>query len=268
MTEPPHRYLLHDDATDEEVRRLVAIDELMGPITRQRVERVGIAPGWRCLEVGAGVGGVARWMAERVGPAGQVTATDLTPLLAADASLPQLEPRRHDILRREGLERDHYDLVHCRLLLANVGDVARALEHMVGALRPGGWLVVEEPGESRVPGIGEGDERVAEFNRLFERFLAEVRARTRQVDLELHRRLPSLLRAAGVVHLGGELTYPLVGAKGREALLGTLKALRPLLSGSDFATGGDHDRLAQLCTDDTLITSGGATVCLWGQRAA
>jgi tRNA A58 N-methylase Trm61 len=40
-------------------------------------QRLGIAEGARCLEVGAGRGSIAAWLCRAVGPAGHVTATDL-----------------------------------------------------------------------------------------------------------------------------------------------------------------------------------------------
>jgi 2-polyprenyl-3-methyl-5-hydroxy-6-metoxy-1,4-benzoquinol methylase len=60
-----------------ELKRLREIDDYMRPTTETRIARLGIAPGWKCLDVGAGAGGVARWMAEKVGTTGSVTATDI-----------------------------------------------------------------------------------------------------------------------------------------------------------------------------------------------
>jgi SAM-dependent methyltransferase len=37
-----------------------------------------------------------------------------------------------------------FDLVHARLVLVHVPDRAAALATMVAALRPGGWLLVED----------------------------------------------------------------------------------------------------------------------------
>lgn len=267
MTNDEHTYLLADAKPEAELARLHAIDALMGPTTEFRLARVGVTRGWRCLEVGAGGGGVARWLADQVGPAGHVTAIDLTPQVGVDPGRPHLEVRRHDILQ-DGLEIAHYDLVHCRLLLANVGNVERALANMAAALRPGGWLIVEEPGDSRVPAVGEAQPRVEEFNRLFERFLTAMQGRTRAVDLTLYRRLPGLLAALSLVDLGGDVTYPLVTGAGRAALRGTLGAVRTLLADTAFAADGHLDRLDALAAEPDLLTIGGGTVCVWGRRAS
>jgi SAM-dependent methyltransferase len=255
MPDSKHSYVLSDVASAAEIKRLQQIDEMMGPTSRRRIEPLGIAPGWKCLEVGAGVGGVAKWMADRVGPSGKVTAIDLTPLFEADPAPPQLEVRRHDI-RAVGLEDGAYDLVHCRLLLCNVGDVELTLKRMVQALRPGGWLVVEETGDNKLPGVGDSDPRMEEFNRLAVQFLQAVQDHAKAVEINLFRRLPDLFQYAGLVDIGGDLTYPLADSHGLGALLGTIQAMRPFFADSRLVRGGDLERLAELCSDPSLLTVG------------
>jgi SAM-dependent methyltransferase len=104
--------------------------------------RTGIGPGWHCLEVGAGAGSIARWMAGEVGPSGRVVASDLNPRFLDDVP-PNVEVRRHDITK-DDLEPDAYDLVHFRLLLMHLPDPGAALDRMIAALKPGGWLIAEE----------------------------------------------------------------------------------------------------------------------------
>jgi 2-polyprenyl-3-methyl-5-hydroxy-6-metoxy-1,4-benzoquinol methylase len=60
------------EAEDE---RLGLLELLFDPASRRRRELV--RPGWRCLEVGAGRGSMAAWLAEQVGPSGHVMATDI-----------------------------------------------------------------------------------------------------------------------------------------------------------------------------------------------
>jgi SAM-dependent methyltransferase len=267
MSSTQHAYVLSNTAPAAEIKRLQQVDDFMRRTTQRHLEQRGLGPNWRCLEVGAGVGGVARFMAERVGPGGYVTAIDLRPLFEADPRLPQLEVRQHDILE-PGLADGFYDLVHCRLLLINVGNAELALQRMVAALKPGGWLVVEEPGDTRLPDIGNADRRVAEFQQLFEQFLATLQQRTGAIELGLFRRLPQLLHTAGLVQVGGEHTNLLVDAAGRGALLSTLQAMDAVLEGHAFVTEGKLARLTELCVDPSLLSVGGATLSMWGQRPA
>lgn len=65
-----------------EVRRLAAITQVSDNWTQQALREVGVASGWHCLEVGAGSGTVAEWLAEQVAQPGpyrpdSVLATDL-----------------------------------------------------------------------------------------------------------------------------------------------------------------------------------------------
>lgn len=57
----------------------------------------GIQPSWRCLELGAGAGSIAHWLASRC-PDGQVVATDLGTTFLAARSAPNLRVLRHEKL--------------------------------------------------------------------------------------------------------------------------------------------------------------------------
>jgi SAM-dependent methyltransferase len=125
--------------------RLSALTSALDPVTRRHLLGRGLTDGWRCLEVGAGTGSIARWMAEQVGPKGRVLATDLSLELmrAQGVEAPNLELRRHDILR-DPLPDEEFDLIHCRLVLEHLPGRLDALGRLAGALAPGGWLVVED----------------------------------------------------------------------------------------------------------------------------
>jgi len=49
----------------------------------------------------------------------------------------------HNIVADE-LERDAFDLVHTRAVLVHLAERDIALDRLVAALKPGGWLLVEE----------------------------------------------------------------------------------------------------------------------------
>jgi SAM-dependent methyltransferase len=74
-------------------------------------------------------------------------ATDRDVRFLREEDSPTVEVRDHDILR-DPLEPVHFDLVHCRCLLMHLSEPTRALRKMVDALKPGGWLLVEEPDDT------------------------------------------------------------------------------------------------------------------------
>src|SRR3954453_14300695 len=123
--------------------RLEGVAEAMDPATTRFLDALGVAAGWRCIEIGAGIGSIAVWLADRVGTTGQVVATDIETRWGETLSRSDIEIRRHDIAE-ESLETLSFDLVHARGVLSHLPRWREAIGHMVQALRPGGWLCVEE----------------------------------------------------------------------------------------------------------------------------
>lgn len=134
---------LFDQAWVQERRRLDALGALYDPFTIDHLTRAGTRPGGSCLEVGAGSGTIARWMASQVGREGRVLATDIDPRFLESLAGHGVEVRRHDIAA-DALEERAFDLVHARAVLQHVPGRDRALAKMAAALRPGGKLVVED----------------------------------------------------------------------------------------------------------------------------
>ena len=131
------------EAAEDE--RLGLLEQLYDPVSRRR--RAIVQPGWRCLEVAAGRGSMAVWMAERVGPTGRVVATDIDTRYLQKLDLPNLEVLEHDILEDplDVLGPGSFDLVCSRLALFHlVGRQEAAIRHMAECLRPGGWLIDED----------------------------------------------------------------------------------------------------------------------------
>jgi SAM-dependent methyltransferase len=136
------RYVF-DNAHGETRERFPALSDLYDDETIRCLRAVGVAPGWHCLEVAAGGGSIARWLAGQVGSGGRVLATDLDTRFLESLADPAIEVRRHDIVR-DPIPEPAFDLVHARLILVHVPERELALAKMAGALKPGGWLVCEE----------------------------------------------------------------------------------------------------------------------------
>jgi SAM-dependent methyltransferase len=115
------------------------LSAMLDDFTRQRLSAVDTpADGFRCLEVGAGAGSIARWLAGR---GAEVVVTDLKPShLTGDRRIRVLA---HDIVA-EPVPDPPYDLIHARLLLLHLPERERVLAKLAAALRPGGSLVIED----------------------------------------------------------------------------------------------------------------------------
>src|SRR5262245_52790165 len=137
-------YIFDNAAEAETAQRFANLDALYNFRTFRFLETAGIEPGWRCLEVGGGSGSVAAWMADRVGPLGYVLVTDIDPrFIEGRQRNANVELRRHDI-GTDPLPEQTFDLIHARLVLQHVPQRLEALARLVTALKPRGWLVIEE----------------------------------------------------------------------------------------------------------------------------
>lgn len=135
-------YHVRDDEQELEARRLAFLAEARDPKTCALLDRIGITEGWHCLELGAGTGSVAAWMADRVGAAGRVMSTDIDLRFHADPA-PNMIVRDHDITT-DRLPDRHFDLVHARAVLQHIPQRHDVIDTLVDALKPGGWLVLED----------------------------------------------------------------------------------------------------------------------------
>ena len=94
------------------------------------------------------------WLADQAEPDGHVLATDIDTSWI-DGMAPHVEARQHDIAR-DDLPSGVFDLIHARLVLCWIPERDKALRRMAGALRPGGWLLIEDfdPGLQSAAYIG------------------------------------------------------------------------------------------------------------------
>jgi SAM-dependent methyltransferase len=113
-----------------------------------------VPKGGVCLELGAGSGTIARWMAERVGPEGRVVVTDLDPVnIPHDVrDHPAVEVQKHDA-RTGPLPAGPFDVIHARCLWAHLVGRDDRVPMLVESLAPGGSLVIEDWGADPIARI-------------------------------------------------------------------------------------------------------------------
>ena len=182
-----------ETAEDE---RLSLLESIFDPASRQRRSMVQL--GWRCLEVGAGRGSMAVWLAQQVGEKGRVVATDIDVTYLERLNLPNLEVRRHNILEDpiETLSLASFDMVSLRLVLFwLVGRQEEVIRRMVQCLRPGGWLVDEDGDWGTVVPVNP-------FHPIYERYQQIWKKgdwwTARGYDPEFGRKLPALIERCGL----------------------------------------------------------------------
>jgi SAM-dependent methyltransferase len=192
-------YLL-DNSWVHARHRLALLEDWADPTTTRHLAGLGVTEGWHCLEVGGGGGSIAAWLCRRVGVKGSVTATDINPLFLGALDFPNLEVRRHNILE-DDLELGAFDLIHVRAVLMHLRERGRALDSLVSALKPGGWLLVEEgDGATFVADPRAGEEACHRFLRV----AAALNATGAGLDLSYRRRLYADVCAHGPTEVRGE----------------------------------------------------------------
>ncbi|WP_327356918.1 methyltransferase [Streptomyces sp. NBC_01304] len=258
-------YLL-DNRQTEAGERFDALATLFDPTTFRHLERLGVGPGWRCWEVGVGGTSVLSWLAKKVGPTGRVVATDIDTLHATAAARPPVEVLRHDVGAEEP-PGEGFDLVHARLVLVHVADRDRALHSMIKSLRPGGRLLVEDADTALQPLVCPDEHGPAQqlANRLrhgFRALLAE-----RGADLAYGRKLPRLLRAAGLVQVEAEGHFPMTSPTCAALETATVNQVREHLVAGGFASDADIDRhLAHVASGSMDLTLA-PMISAWGRKA-
>jgi SAM-dependent methyltransferase len=261
---PDEGYLLDNRAT-EAAERFAALSALFDPVTFRHVDALGIAPGWRCWEVGAGGPSVPDGLASRVGDGGRVVATDLETRWLAGRVGPDVEVARHDVVRDDP-PGTGFDLVHARLVLLHVPEREEALRRMASALRPGGWLLVEDYDVALQPLVCPDevtpDQRLA--NRVKGAFRQLLLARG--ADPQLGRRLPRLFRDAGLAEVAADAWFPLAVPAVAVLERANVEQVRDALVGRTEVSGPDVDRYLELTTVPGFDLATAPLVSAWGRR--
>ncbi|WIM93599.1 methyltransferase domain-containing protein [Actinoplanes oblitus] len=250
----------NDDPIAALRHRLLA--EILDPFTVERLAALGDLTGRRCLEVGAGGGSIAAWLAERAGP---VLATDLKPRhLRAGAGYDVL---RHDLIT-EPVPAPPWDLIHARLVLSHLPSRVEVLERLAASLVPEGILLVEE-WASAIRGVvlAAPDEAAAELVERYYDILVGRLLPGNGNDPAWACRLHAAMLAAGLVDVTTEVrarSWP-GGTAGARLIAVNVEQQRAGLLGAGL-TERDLDRLCRLAEDPRLVVRGILTYSTVGRH--
>ncbi len=180
-------------------------------------------------------------LAERVGPEGLVLATDIDTSWLDAPGPPQLRVLRHDV----GVDDPPgtgFDLVHARLVLTHVPRRDEALAAMVTALRPGGWLLLEEadPGLQPLLCPDEYGPEQELANRLRHGFRTLMAGRA--ADLAYGRTLPRRLRDLGLAEVAADAYFPITSPACTTLEIATVAQIRDRLVAGGIASDAEIDR--------------------------
>jgi SAM-dependent methyltransferase len=223
------------------------MSRLLDPMHRRHIDRLGIGPGTRTLEVGCGNGSMSAWLARRTAPGGRAVAVDLD-LSLAGADTPGLELRQADILAGP-VEPGNFDLVTARAVLHHVGDAATAVANLLASVRPGGAVLLIEPDFLPVS-VAEP----SEVRAFWEGWLAW--AREQGIDYFIGRRLPAMLAGLGLQHVGATAETALYqgGSLWAQYWRQTVIELRPRLTASGHLDDRSIDAFLAHCADPAWWT--------------
>jgi protein-L-isoaspartate O-methyltransferase len=256
-----------DNARAIQRTRLQTLAELLDPGTARHLEAVGVQRGWRCLEVGAGSGSIALWLADRVGPEGTVVATDLDTTVLSELSRPNLTVRTHDVMS-DALPEAEFDVVHVRLLLAWLAEPPRVLRSLVAALKPTGRLIAEEMDFVSVVPDPRMEARAAEALRRVAAAHDAVLAARHGFDPYYGRRVAGDLADAGLADVGceGRAAMWRGGEAGGAIWRLTLVQLRDEIVADGLASADDVDRVVALSDDPAFSSVSPLVMAAWGRR--
>ncbi len=237
--------------------RLESIQSSVDTRTIAVIEGLAVAPSWRCLELGAGAGSIAYWLAERC-PDGQVVAVDIDTRYLDARRAENLVVQRGDVLSEE-YPPGSFDLIHARYLLCHLPERDEVIARAARWLAPGGWLVVEDP--YQLPADTSPFPLVQRLMAAYERKYAEHGA-----DLTWARGLPAVLARNGLRDVGFTGNLGCMGLLGKDRWRPLINQAGPALVADGLITEAELKGFFELLDDPAFVDIPQFTVSAWGRR--
>lgn len=261
---------IFDNAGKQAGQRFTSLETVYDPWTIRHLEATGIGPGWQCWEVGAGGGSIAAWLGERSGPTGHVLVTDIDPRFLSVLTTPDhptIEIQRHDI-GTDPMPARSFDLIHARLVLIHVPAREQALQQMVTALKPGGWLVIDDFDVTLLNRTYLTTDATAAA--LYQKMKAaqDRLMAVHGVDLAWGRSLYQRLRAQGLLDVGmeGYLVVREGRSPGARLECANFEQIREEAVSAGLITNEEVEQVLTLLADPEFAISASVMFTAWGRR--
>jgi SAM-dependent methyltransferase len=243
-----------------EAERLRLMSVILDPTSIYHLEQIPLGDDAICLEIGAGNGSLSQWLAGRLGAKAEVIATDIAPELMDGIEGGNLKVRGLDVVK-EPLPERSYDLIILRALLHHLPQRMEVMAKMAGALKPGGWVFVQEPDFYPTMVVEPEDQA-----QLWRDFLAW--AGKHNIDYFVGRKVAPRLQQLGIENLSAlaqTALYP-GGSDFAEWWRLGLGEVADLMLKEGATTKERLDHFFELCCDPTYWTATIAFTATTGQR--
>jgi len=257
----PNEYVLTKEWSGEQ-ERLSLLEATADEFSISALGDAGFKPGSRCLEIGAGSGSIARWLAQETGDPALVTATDIDPRLLTPLGDDGIKVLEHNVLTDDFLP-GSFDFIHTRTVLEHIAQREDVLDRIAPWLAPQGVLVVVDCASFPVFTSPNPIYRVAM------QAWVDVLALT-GTDYEWTRTFPEPLQRHGYRHVGARAMVPAM--QGGTAMARfwslSLETLRPRILEANLLPNEAIDEAQRLLADPDFWDLGPGFIAAWGRRPA
>jgi SAM-dependent methyltransferase len=249
-----------------EAERLENLSLTFDAITCRQLSDRGLPSGGRCLDVGAGTGSVAAWLAAQPElTTGDVYALDRDVRLLAKrvAQHTNLHVIEHDIstpLPDDWLNR--FDLVHARYVLMHLRDRRAVFERLVACVKPGGWIILSD-GIDLITPTSEPSAYRQVMSATWNRLHAMIGS-----DANWAGTMPQELQRSGFQEIGAEVFVPVLHAHSPVARFWqlTLAQMREALLAEDSIDQATFEQAQHAFTNPDLFEIPPGMLTAWGRR--
>lgn len=246
-----------DELTERD--RLLLLEQIKDPDTIRILESLPIDKSSRCLEISAGMGSIAYWLATRCSN-GHVVAIDIDTRNLDPQRSANLDIQEVDIVTHE-FSPSSFDLVHARAVLCHLPAREEVLARAYQWISPGGWLVVED-----VYTLPAGASTYPAMNRYAA--AAQRAAQQRGADMQWGSKLPGIMARLGFVYIAAEASPRLVGTGGLpdQLWLINLEQAGSHMARSGLLTEAELDECLRLLDEPTFVDIRYIGIVAWGKK--